>query len=131
MGAILARITSEKSSNLPCAISLITGIPSCALYILVIYTIGRNWRKFDSSFWRLFFLRGLIHIYDFANSVFFFRLGQLPLGHSLLTQIPSPVLAIGYFAWLYDYETQNFASIFILLTRLTSIRFPIKHDKVN
>jgi hypothetical protein len=97
----------------------------------VIYTIGRNWRKFDSSFWRLFFFRGLIHIYDFLNSILFIRLGQLPLGHSWLVQLPSRVLAIGYFAWLYDYESQNFASIFMILTRLTSILFPMKHKKVG
>jgi hypothetical protein len=132
MDYILDRLTSEKKSNLPAIISILTGFPSFALYTLEAVVIARHWRKFDSPFWRLFFLRACIHIIDFLDSVIFHRQGKIPiLDHSLAEQIPSALLGIGYFLWLYCYESQNLISIFIVLTRLTAILFPVEHQTVS
>ncbi|KAK0424098.1 hypothetical protein QR680_008502 [Steinernema hermaphroditum] len=116
-------------------VSLLYGIPSFLLYLIVLVQLIRpTYRKrFNNPFFRLCFLIGVVDCIGYLDYYLFFTLPAYSLfssfyGSSLFS--PSAFTTAIYFSnYLFSY-LQLFGNCFLTVNRFTCIVFPLKHNRI-
>ncbi|KAK0424110.1 hypothetical protein QR680_008503 [Steinernema hermaphroditum] len=117
------------------ALSLMYGIPSLALYVVILVQIIRNKhdKRFNRPFYRLCFLIGLVDCVVYLIIYIFFTLPIYSMFSSFYGSalfFPSPFTTAVYFStYLFTY-LQLFGNCFLTLNRFTCIVFPLKHNRI-
>nr|CAD2177524.1 unnamed protein product [Meloidogyne enterolobii] len=112
-------------------IGAIISVPSVLLYLIECWTIVRNWKQFNSSFYKLFLLSAFNNIFmNFIPSIIFARLIRLGWINNYYLGLPNwgPNLLI--FLMFYNYHCENFITISTLLHRLSVIAKPFDYEKL-
>ncbi|KAK0424122.1 hypothetical protein QR680_008504 [Steinernema hermaphroditum] len=117
------------------AVSVLYGIPSLVLYIVILIQLIRpkNKKKFSRPFFRLCFFIGVA---DCCGYVVYFLFYTLPLYSffssffgSFLFSRSAFTTAMYFSGYLFGY-LQLFGNCFLTFNRFTSIVFPLKHQNI-
>ena len=130
---------------IPEIVALCIAIPSYALFLLQLNII-RKTPKLQSTFFKLFVLRGFFVSLASANSFYFWFFFYQNIGFAvvsfLLSKLPSFGLFLGVYQLLpkfvlnsvlliyYMYYAELLVNMFMLLHRLTAFAFVVKHNQV-
>ncbi|KAK0424125.1 hypothetical protein QR680_008504 [Steinernema hermaphroditum] len=117
------------------AVSLLYGIPSFLLYVVILFQLVRpKYQKhFDNPFFYLCFLIGVVDCVGYLEFYLFLNLPTYSFfssfyGSSIFS--PSPLTTGIYFStYLFTY-LQLFGNCFLTFNRFTCIVFPLKHNKI-
>ncbi|KAK0424136.1 hypothetical protein QR680_008507 [Steinernema hermaphroditum] len=116
-------------------VSLLYGIPSFLLYILIFVQLVRpkHKKRFDNPFYRLCFLIGVVDCLGYIHYFVFFVLPMYsfisPLYASSLFASSPFTTAIYFSNYVFGY-LQLFGNCFLTFNRFTSIVFPLTHAKI-
>ncbi|KAK0424115.1 hypothetical protein QR680_008503 [Steinernema hermaphroditum] len=116
-------------------ISLLYGMPSFVLYILILFQIIRpKYRKtFNNPFFHLCFSIGVVDCLGYLAFFVFFHLPMYSLAAPIYGSIffSSITLTTGvHFSLFMSGYLQIFGNCFLTLNRFTAIVLPLKHDKI-
>ncbi|KAK0422959.1 hypothetical protein QR680_007896 [Steinernema hermaphroditum] len=114
-------------------LSLLYGIPSFVLYVIILYQLIRPkyQKRFKNPFFRLCFLIGVVDCVGYLIFYIFFTLPIYSMfsfffGSSLF--FPTPFTTAVYFAAHLISNIQVFGNCFFTLNRFTAITVPTYHD---
>ncbi|KAK0424102.1 hypothetical protein QR680_008502 [Steinernema hermaphroditum] len=124
-----------NSEAIMVAVSLLYGIPSFALYIVILFQLVRpkNRKRFGNPFFGLCFLLGVVDCFGYLDFYIFMTLPTYSFfssfyGSSLF--YPSAFTTAIYFStYLFTY-LQLFGNCFLTFNRFTCIVFPLKHNRI-
>ncbi|KAK0424130.1 hypothetical protein QR680_008506 [Steinernema hermaphroditum] len=113
----------------PLIVSLLYGVPSMILYIVILLQIVRpkHKKRFGNPFFRLYFLIGVVDCLGYVNSYIFITLPTYSFFSSFYGSsvfAPSPLTTAIYFAAYLLGNLQLFGNCFLTFNRFTSIVFP-------
>ncbi|KAK0424101.1 hypothetical protein QR680_008502 [Steinernema hermaphroditum] len=116
-------------------LSLLYGIPSFLLYVVILFQLVRpKYRnRFSNPFFRLCFLMGVVDCVGYLIFYIFFTLPIYSMFSSFYGSalfFPSPFTTAVYFSAHLNSNIQIFGNCFLTLNRFTAIVFPLKHDKI-
>ncbi|KAF7635235.1 Serpentine receptor class gamma [Meloidogyne graminicola] len=113
------------------SIGAIISIPSVILYLIECLIIIKNFKQFNSSFYKLFLLSAFNNIFmNFLPSILYARLIRLGwINNFYLKELPNWGPNLLVFFMYYNYHFENFITICTLLHRLSVIAYPFNYEK--